>query len=84
MHETNNGIDIFMQACMRNFYNVEKQAESDFGQRIIEAKYSVRSLNVAMNSMLRVPEGIFKNITVLNISMNKLKSLNGLEECSRL
>lgn len=84
MIETSNGVDVFMQACMRNYYNVEKQAESDFGQRMIDAKYSVRSLNIAMNSMLRVPEGIFKNLTVLNISMNKLKSLNGLEECSRL
>jgi Leucine-rich repeat (LRR) protein len=37
-----------------------------------------------MNSMLKVPEGIFKNITVLNISMNRLKSLNGLEICSGL
>ena len=69
---------------MRNFYNVEQQAEKDFGHQIIDGRSIVRSLNVAMNSMLKVPEGVFKNIIVLNISMNKLKSLNGLEECSRL
>jgi Leucine-rich repeat (LRR) protein len=50
----------------------------------MDQKSSIRSLNIAMNSMLKVPEGIFKSIIVLNISMNRLKSLNGLEECSRL
>jgi hypothetical protein len=69
---------------MRNFYNVEKQAERDLGSRLIDQKSSIRSLNIAMNSMLKVPEGIFKSVIVLNISMNKIKSLNGLEECSRL
>jgi hypothetical protein len=29
--QTSNGIDINMQACLRNFYNIEKQAERDFG-----------------------------------------------------
>ena len=82
--QTSNGLDINMQACLRNFYNVEKQAERDFGEQIIVNKSNVRSLNLAMNSILKVPEGIFKSILVLNISMNKLKSLNGIEECSRL
>ena len=84
MLETPTGLDINMQACLRNFYNVERQAERDFGQRIVDGKSSVRSLNLAMNSILKVPEGIFKSIIILNISMNKLKSLNGIEECSRL
>jgi len=84
MFESAHGIDLNMQACMRNFYNVERQAEKDFGNRIIDGRSLVRSLNISMNSILKVPEGVFKNIIVLNVSMNRLKSLNGLEECSRL
>jgi hypothetical protein len=84
MIESQGGIDVNLQACMRNFYNVERQAEKDFGHRIVDNRSLVRSLNIAMNSMIKVPEGVFKNIIVLNISMNRLKSLYGLEECSRL
>ena len=45
---------------------------------------NLTSLNVAMNSILKVPDGIFKGLLILNISMNRLKSLNGIESCPRL
>lgn len=84
MIEKEGSFDINMQGCLCNFYNVERQAEKDFGQLLIQNKSNIRSLNLAVNSILKVPEGIFKSIIVLNISMNKLKSLGGIEECSRL
>ena len=44
----------------------------------------VRSLNVALNSLIKVPEALTKNLLVLNLSRNRLKSLTGVELCSRL
>ena len=47
----------------------------------------IRSLNISLNNIIKVPEGFgthTKNLLILNISHNKLKSLTGLEGCRRL
>ena len=44
----------------------------------------IRSLNIALNSLIKVPEGLTKNLLILNVSRNRLKSLTGVEACPRL
>lgn len=44
----------------------------------------LRSINVSLNSLLKVPEGLTKNLLVLNLSRNRIKSLNNIEVCRRL
>ena len=44
----------------------------------------VRSVNISLNNLLKVPEGLIKNLLVINISRNRLKSLSGIEVCNRL
>ena len=44
----------------------------------------LRSLNIAVNNLMKVPNGLTKNLLILNISRNRIKSLNGIEVCSRL
>ena len=63
--------------------NVHAQAQQVLSHsRIVPNQ--VRSLNIAMNSILKVPDGLFKGLLILNISMNRLKSLNGIKNCPRL
>lgn len=44
----------------------------------------LRSLSISCNSLLKVPDGLTKNLLVLNLSRNRIKSLNGIEVCSKL
>ena len=45
---------------------------------------ALRSINVALNNLLKVPEGLTKNLQILNLSRNRIKSLAGIELCSKL
>ena len=45
---------------------------------------NMRSLNLGLNNLMKVPDGLTKNLLILNISRNRIKSLNGIEVCSRL
>ena len=44
----------------------------------------MRSLNIGLNNLMKIPESLTKNLLILNISRNRVKSLNGIEVCSRL
>ena len=44
----------------------------------------LRSLNISLNSLMKVPDGLTKNLLILNISRNRIKSLNGIEVASKL
>ena len=45
---------------------------------------NLRSLNMSLNNLIKLPEGISKSLMILNISRNRLKSLSGIEICTRL
>lgn len=39
---------------------------------------------MALNDLIKIPEGLTRNLLILNVSRNRLKSLSGVEVCSRL
>ena len=45
---------------------------------------ALRSLSISLNSLMKVPDGLTKNLLILNLSRNRIKSLNGIEVCSKL
>lgn len=45
---------------------------------------TLRSMNLALNMLQRMPPALEKSLQFLNISYNKLKSLNGIEACINL
>ena len=44
----------------------------------------VRSVNISLNNLIKVPEGLTKSLLIINVSRNRLKSLTGIEVCTRL
>jgi hypothetical protein len=62
-----------------------KLADPTSAHKFMKNKQDIKSISLSINSLLRVPDCLpGRTLTVLNISMNKLKSLSGLEICSQL
>ena len=51
-----------------------KNFEMDF-KSVHGDKKQLRSLNLSVNSLLKMPQNLEKSIKILNISQNKLKSI---------
>jgi len=47
-------------------------------------KRQLRSINFSCNHLVKLPMGLEKTLQFMNISFNKLKSLNGIEQCVNL
>ena len=77
--------DLNLQAMFKNTYNsLTSQVDEAMGEDGPTNMTLVRSMNVSINNLIKVPEGLTKNILILNLSRNRIKSLNGIEVCSRL
>lgn len=70
-------VDIDLQAKgLRNF-------EIDFRQAYGEKK-QLRSINLSQNNLVKLNPSLEKTLQFLNVSFNKIKSLNGIESCVNL
>ena len=47
-------------------------------------KKQMRSINLSLNSLVKLPSGLEKTLIYMNVSYNKLKSLTGIESCVNL
>lgn len=47
-------------------------------------KKLLRGLSLAINGLVKLPSNIERSVQIINVSFNKLRSLNGLENCVNL
>ena len=83
--EFSNTKDLNLQGQFKdNYSSLGTQVNKALGACAPANIAQVRSINTALNNLIRVPEGLTKNLLILNLSRNRLKSLTGIEICSRL
>lgn len=55
----------------------------DFKQQFGDKK-QLRSMNLSLNTLVKLAPSMEKSLQFLNVSYNKLKSLSGIEHCINL
>ena len=77
--------DLNVQAQFKDSYSsLTTHINRAVGDHLTVNILQVRSLNMALNDLIKIPEGLTRNLLILNVSRNRLKSLSGVEVCSRL
>ena len=67
-----------------NYSSLPNQIKKVMGDEHAVNVNLVRSINVSLNNLIKLPEGLTKSLIILNVSRNRLKSLSGVEVCTRL
>jgi Leucine-rich repeat (LRR) protein len=76
------GYDINVKSKYKEGTKLETQVKDLYGHSFTQKE--VRSIDLSQNTLLRIPTGMYKNLTILNISMNSLRGFTGIETCSSL